>query len=46
MFTAAETGYAEFWPDAGWARVDVSPDDVRVRFMTVTGAVLHEYTIQ
>jgi len=46
MFTTAETGYAEFWPDAGWARVDVSPDDVQVRFMTVTGAVLHEYTIQ
>jgi hypothetical protein len=46
MFSAAETGYTQFWPDAGWGRVDVSPDDVRVRFMALDGEVLHEYTIE
>ncbi len=46
MFTAAETGYTESWPDSGWARVDVSRDNVRVQFMALSGQVLHEYTIE
>jgi hypothetical protein len=46
MFTAAETGYVTSWPDPGWGRVDVTPDDVHVQFLTSTGAQLFDYTIR
>ena len=26
----AETGYDTFWPDSGWGRVDVTPDEIHV----------------
>ena len=46
MFTAGETGYETSWPDPGWARVDVTSDDVHVQFLTSTGASLFDYTIR
>jgi 3',5'-cyclic AMP phosphodiesterase CpdA len=46
MFTAAETGYTTFWPDSGWARVDVTSDDVHVRFVPLGGTPVFEYTIR
>jgi len=45
-FTSAETGYDVFWPDSGWARVDVTPHDVHVQFMPMTGPPLLDYTIR
>jgi hypothetical protein len=46
MFTEAETGYTTSWPDPGWARVDVTPDDVHVQFLTSTGSSLFDYTVR
>jgi hypothetical protein len=45
MFTQAQTGYETSWPDSGWGRVDVTPDSVRVRFMSITGATLYEFSL-
>lgn len=45
-FTTEETGYTEYWPDSGWAEVDVSPDSVDVRFLGMGVGVLHEYSIE
>ncbi len=44
-FTTSETGYIDYWGDSGWAKVDVTPDDVHVSFMALGGTVLHEYTV-
>jgi hypothetical protein len=44
-FTTAETGYQNYWPDSGRARVHVSPESVRVDFLAVGGATLNTYTI-
>jgi hypothetical protein len=44
-FTTVETGYTTYWPDSGRARVHVSPEDVRVDFLAVGGAVLTSYAI-
>jgi 3',5'-cyclic AMP phosphodiesterase CpdA len=44
-FTTAETGYATYWPDSGWARVDVTPDKVSVRFINLDGKTLHELAL-
>jgi hypothetical protein len=45
MFTQAETGYTQSWREAGWGRVDVTPENVHVQFISITGAILYEYTI-
>ena len=45
MFTMAETGYDTFWSDPGWARVDVTPDNVHVQFVPVGGGTLFDYTL-
>jgi len=45
-FTMAETGYDTFWPDSGWGRVDVTPDELHVQFITMTGAPLFDYTVR
>ena len=39
-FTQAETGYAQSFPDSGYARVKVSPEKMRVEFVTLDGKVL------
>jgi hypothetical protein len=46
MFADAATGYTMSWPDPGWARVDVTPDDVHVQFLTSAGSSLFEYTLR
>ncbi len=45
LFTEDETGYTEYWANSGWARVDVTPDDVHVQFLDVTGEELYDYTL-
>jgi hypothetical protein len=45
IFTPDETGYSYYWPNSGWARVDVTPDDVHVQFLDVSGSLLHDYTL-
>lgn len=45
-FDSSETGYTTFWPDPGWARVDVTPDDVHVQFLSDSGALLDDYTLE
>jgi hypothetical protein len=44
-FTTEETGYTEFWEDSGFARLDVSPDAVRVAFVGQGGVVLDEINL-
>lgn len=44
-FTTAETGYTEYWPDSGWAWVNVSPETVHVEFIGQGVGILHEYDI-
>jgi Calcineurin-like phosphoesterase len=47
MFSMAETGYDTSWPYSGWARVDVTPDDVHVQFFPVgTTQPLFDYTVR
>ncbi len=44
-FTSDETGYEESWLEPGWAKVDVSPDSVRVQLINLEAEILHEYTL-
>jgi hypothetical protein len=44
--TTEETGYTDYWPDSGWARVDVSPTAVHVEFLTQTNDVLYQYDLE
>ena len=45
-FVPSETGYETYWPDSGFARVQVAPDSVRVDFIPVGGgAPLYGYTL-
>ncbi|HTQ02979.1 MAG TPA: metallophosphoesterase [Polyangiaceae bacterium] len=46
FFDSSETGYTDYWADSGWARVDVTPDDVHVQFLATTGDLLYDYTLQ
>jgi hypothetical protein len=45
FFTEDETGYTDFWSEPGWAKVDVSPDNVHVSFIGLAGDLLHDYTL-
>ena len=45
-FDTSVTGYANYWPDSGYARVKVSQDRVQVDFIAVGGKVLMGYTLQ
>ncbi len=45
-FTTSETGYTDYWPDSGHARVAVSPDRVQVDFVAMGGNVLTSYGIR
>jgi hypothetical protein len=45
-FSGAETGYSRYWEESGWARVDVTPNDLKVRFVAVGGETLFEYSLQ
>jgi len=44
-FTPAETGYTDYFPDSGYARVNVGPDRVTVDFVSMGGAVLATYAL-
>jgi hypothetical protein len=46
FFTSDETGYTTYWSDSGWARVDVTPDNVHVQFLDLTGDLLYDYTLE
>ncbi len=45
-FTAAETGYDEYWPDSGYARVHVAAESVDVELLSITGEVLLRYDLK
>ncbi len=45
-FTTAETGYQQYWPDSGFARVDVSPERLTVEFVSMIGEVLYSYELE
>jgi hypothetical protein len=45
-FNEYETGYTQYWPDSGHARVDVSPSAVKVEFIAQGGTPLYDYTIE
>jgi hypothetical protein len=45
-FNELVTGYTDYWPDSGHARVEVSPEFVRVNFVSVTGDVIHSYVLE
>jgi hypothetical protein len=45
-FLQSETGYDTFWPDSGWSRVDVTPDDVHVQFVPMGGPPLFDFTVR
>ncbi len=44
-FDESETGYAQYWTDSGFARVDVSPDRVQVGFISTTGETLDSFSL-
>jgi 3',5'-cyclic AMP phosphodiesterase CpdA len=46
MFSQVETGYTQSWLEAGWGRVDVTPESVHVSFISINGSLLYEYTVQ
>jgi len=41
-FNGSQTGYSQYWEDSGFARLDVSPDAVKVSFVAQGGDVIHE----
>ena len=45
MFSPSQTGYAQSWLESGWARVAVSHDAVEVKFLSMTGQVIYQYTL-
>lgn len=47
-FPTSDTGYPEdaYWPDSGYARVDVTPNRIDVVFISINGDVLYEYDIE
>ncbi len=44
-FVSADTGYKNYWPDSGHARVNVKQDKVVVDFVTFSGEVLHSFDV-
>jgi predicted phosphodiesterase len=45
-FDSSTTGYTQYWPDSGYGRVTVNPQQVQVDFVAVGGQVLNSYTIE
>jgi len=45
-FDTTETGYTSFWPDSGYARVQVTAEHVIVDFVAMGGTVLSSYTLR
>src|SRR5690606_1194616 len=44
-FVTSETGYVNYWPESGYGRVRVSPEEVQVDFIAQGGTNLYSYTI-
>lgn len=44
-FDTSVTGYAEYWPDSGHARVTISPMQVQVDFVALGGSLLSSYSL-
>lgn len=44
-FKPEETGYEQYWPDSGYARVAVSPQRLKVEFVALGGRALHEFEV-
>jgi 3',5'-cyclic AMP phosphodiesterase CpdA len=44
-FDSSETGYAHYWPDSGYARVQVAPDRAEVDLVSIDGDVLEGLTL-
>lgn len=44
-FDQSETGYSQYWPDSGYGKVSVTPDNVEVDFVNVNGQVLDSYRL-
>jgi hypothetical protein len=44
-FDESETGYTQYWPDSGYGKVSVTPDNVEVDFVNVNGQVLDGYSL-
>jgi hypothetical protein len=45
-FDTATTGYTEYWPDSGYGRVTVSPQQVVVDFVATGGRILNRYLVE
>jgi hypothetical protein len=45
-FTQAETGYDQYWPDSGHARIAVGPTETAVELVAVGAKVLATYVIR
>lgn len=44
-FEREVTGYETYWKESGHARVEVSPEKLRVEFVSHAGSVLHSYEV-
>lgn len=44
-FKTEETGYEQYWPDSGFARVSVEPRRLLVEFVALEGRVLHSFEV-
>jgi 3',5'-cyclic AMP phosphodiesterase CpdA len=46
LFSSTITGYEEYWPQSGHARVEVTPDGVNVQFIGLEGDLIHQFTVE
>ena len=44
-FDSSETGYAHYWPDSGYARVQVAPERAEIDLVSIDGDVLEGLTL-
>jgi hypothetical protein len=44
-FDSSETGYAHYWPDSGYARVQVAPERAEIDLVSIEGDVLEGLTL-
>ena len=44
-FSESTTGYSQYWPASGWAKVTVGPERVDVQFIEMGGELLYEYSL-
>ncbi len=44
-FEPNETGYEKYWPDSGYARVAVAPEQMTVDFVNIGGEILNTFSV-